>query len=82
LNISAPRPAAYCLLVPESHTRNIHYLENLATFVTYLELAGFQVRSARFSPRSLLEPQTISLPSGRQITLFPLTRDGDKIKAG
>src|SRR4030067_778557 len=69
------------LLVPESHTRNIHYLENLATFIHLLELAGFQVTLGSLLAE-ITAPQTIPLPSGRQITLFPLTRDGNKIKAG
>src|SRR4030066_2258525 len=69
------------LLVPESHTRNIYYLENLATFVHLLELAGFQVNLGSLLAE-VTAPQTIPLPSGRQITLYPLTRDGNKIRAG
>jgi glutamate--cysteine ligase len=69
------------LVVPESHTRNIYYLENLATFVHLLELAGFQVHVGSLLPE-ISSPQTIPLPSGRQITLCPLTRDGNKIKVG
>ncbi|KPK51292.1 MAG: glutamate--cysteine ligase [Thiotrichales bacterium SG8_50] len=69
------------LVVPESHTRNIHYLENLATFVHLLELAGFKVNLGSLLVE-ITSPQTIPLPSGRQITLYPLTRDGNKIKTG
>src|SRR4030065_546394 len=61
------------LLVPESHTRNIHYLENLATFVHLLELAGFQVNLGSLLAEGTAPP-TIPMPSGRPITLFPLTR--------
>ena len=69
------------LVVPESHTRNIYYLENLATFVHLLELAGFQVNVGSLLAE-VTAPQTTSLPSGRHITLKPLTRDGNKIKVG
>jgi len=69
------------LVVPESHTRNIYYLENLATFVHLLELAGFQVRVGSLLPE-ITAPQAIDLPSGRQVTLHPLTRDGNKVKVG
>jgi glutamate--cysteine ligase len=69
------------LVIPESHTRNLYYLENLANFVHLLELAGFQVHVGSLLPE-ITTPQTQTLPSGRQITLHPLTRDGSKLKVG
>jgi glutamate--cysteine ligase len=69
------------LLIPESHTRNLYYLENLATLASLLELAGFQVTLGTLIPE-ITAPHNLSLPSGRQITLMPLTRDGNKIRAG
>jgi glutamate--cysteine ligase len=66
------------LLIPESHTRNLFYLENVAVLQEILWKAGFEVRLG-----SLLEdfskPLTIPLPSGRTVTLEPLVRQGDKI---
>jgi glutamate--cysteine ligase len=69
------------LVIPESHTRNIYYLENLAGLINLLELAGFQVTAGSLLAE-ITTPQTISLPSGRSLTLSPLTRDGSKIKVG
>ncbi len=69
------------LVVPESHTRNLYYLENLSTLVHLLELAGFQVTIGTLLPE-IVRPETQTLPSGRQITLNPLTRDGNKLRAG
>ena len=67
------------LVVPENHTRNTYYLESLADLVHMLELAGFQVNVGSTLP-DLVTPQTLSLPSGRGLTLTPVTRDGNKVK--
>ena len=69
------------LVIPESHTRNLYYLENLATLVHLLGLAGFQVTVGTLLPE-ITAAQTIDLPSGRQITLTPVTRDGNRVHAG
>jgi len=70
--------AARVLLIPESHTRNLFYLESVATLRDILLKAGFDVRLG-----SLLEDikQTtkIALPSGRTIQLEPLVRKGAKL---
>ena len=60
------------LVVPESHTRNTYYLENLANFVHLLELAGFQVKVGSLLPE-VTSPQTISLPSGKSEPTFTWT---------
>jgi glutamate--cysteine ligase len=69
------------LVIPESHTRNTYYLENLAGLVNLLELSGFQANIGTLIP-DIVSPQTLDLPSGRQITLHPLTRDGNKLTIG
>ena len=68
------------LLVPESHTRNLYYLESLATLADILVKAGFKVRIGSLLP--LEKPQDITLPSGRTLTLEPLTRNGAKLRVG
>ncbi len=67
------------LVVPESHTRNTYYLESLASLVQVLELAGFHVNVGSLLPE-LTAAQTLSLPSGRTLTLTPLTRHGNKVR--
>ena len=69
------------LVIPESHTRNLYYLENLASLTNLLELAGFQVTIGSLMPE-ITQAETQALPSGRQITLVPLTRDGNKLRGG
>jgi glutamate--cysteine ligase len=70
--------AARVLLIPESHTRNLFYLESVATLRDILLKAGFDARVG-----SLLEEITqateIALPSGRRVQLEPLVRKGAKL---
>jgi glutamate--cysteine ligase len=61
------------LLVPESHTRNLFYLESLATLRELLALAGLEVRIGSLQ-QDLVAPQELSLPSGRVVRIEPLTR--------
>ena len=67
------------LVVPENHTRNTYYLESLADLTHILEMAGFQVNIGSLLP-DLTTPRTLTLPSGRNLNLTPLTRTGNKVK--
>jgi glutamate--cysteine ligase len=66
------------IIVPESHTRNVHYMESLATLQDIITKAGFEIRIG-----SLLEDltgaQEIELPSGRSLWLESLQRSGDRV---
>ncbi len=66
------------LLVPENHTRNLYYLENVATLQGLIRKAGFNVHIGSLLP-DLKAPQTMALPSGRSLTLEPLKRDGSRL---
>lgn len=70
--------ATRLLLIPESHTRNIFYFENLALLAEILKRAGFDVRIASLIP-DLSEPLKQLLPSGREIILEPLLRENDRV---
>lgn len=64
------------LIITENHTRNLFYLENVATIQDYISLAGY--RCALGTLRDDLEEQTqIDLPSGRKITLHRIQRNDD-----
>jgi glutamate--cysteine ligase len=71
--------AARILIVPESHTRNVHYHESLATLGDILRLAGFEVRIGSLRP-DLHGPTTVELPSGRSLRLEPLIREDNRLK--
>jgi len=66
------------LIIPENHTRNMFYLENLCSLKQILETAGYEVHIG-----SLIEgldaPQDIELPSGNVLTLNPIVRQEDRI---
>jgi len=66
------------VIVPESHTRNMFYFENLSVLVEILTKAGFDVRIGSLIP-DLSKEKSIDLPSGREIQLWPLQRYDDKV---
>ncbi|SFF54846.1 glutamate--cysteine ligase [Fontimonas thermophila] len=70
------------LLVPENHTRNRFYLENVATLVDLIGKAGFHVRVGSLLP-DLQAPTDLRLEiSGRTLRLEPLQRTGDRVHVG
>lgn len=66
------------LVIPESHTRNLFYLESLVSLTEILNLAGYDIRIGSLIP-DLTEPRTIELPSGRSVTLEPLVKEGGRL---
>lgn len=68
------------ILIPENHTRNIYYFENIAKQLQLLNAAGYEVRLGSLRP-DLFEPESISLPSSQVLTLEPITRKADQLYA-
>jgi glutamate--cysteine ligase len=66
------------LLIPESHTRNLFYLQNVAQIVSILKQAGMRVRVGSLLPE-ITEPKVIQLPGGGSLTLEPLVRRGNRL---
>ncbi|HWY25002.1 MAG TPA: glutamate--cysteine ligase, partial [Nevskia sp.] len=66
------------LLVPENHTRNLFYLENVAVLQDLLQKAGYKVRIGSLRPE-LHAAETLKLPSGRELLQEPIRREGDKV---
>lgn len=69
------------LLIPENHTRNLYYWENIRGLLTILESAGFEIKIGSLLP-DYAEPTQIDLPSGQKIILQTLTREKDRVKVG
>jgi glutamate--cysteine ligase len=65
------------LLIPERHTRNTFYLQNVARLVTILRQTGLNVRLGTLSPE-ITHAMEVPLPSGESILLEPLLRQGNK----
>ena len=70
--------AAKVLLIPESHTRNQFYMESVATLVSIIRKAGFEVRIGSLLDE-IREPTEITTPSGRRVRLEPLVRTGNSL---
>jgi glutamate--cysteine ligase len=66
------------LLIPENHTRNFFYLQNVAQIVTILKQAGMRVRIGSLLPE-ITQPTPIQLPDGSVLTLEPLVRRGNRL---
>jgi glutamate--cysteine ligase len=66
------------LIVPENHTRNMGYLENLAALLEIFESLGLEVRlGSLLAPRG--EPVLLQAPGGRALSEAPLVREGDRL---
>lgn len=66
------------LLIPENHTRNLFYLENVARLQQILRQTGLHVRLGTLIPE-ITAPHTIELASGQSLCLEPLVRHGRRV---
>lgn len=64
------------LIIPENHTRNLGYLENLAVLAEIMEQTGREVVIGNLASDENLQLQTLS---GRTITEYALQRKGDRL---
>jgi glutamate--cysteine ligase len=69
------------VLVPENHTRNQHYLQNVATLQRILRHAGMTVRIGSLLPE-ITSPTEIKLSDGAKLKLEPLQRKGNRLLVG
>jgi glutamate--cysteine ligase len=66
------------VLIPENHTRNQYYLQNVAVLQTILRHAGIEVRTGTLQ-RDLTAPVELTLTNGTRLLLEPLTRRGNRV---
>ena len=66
------------LLVPENHTRNQFYLQNVAQLALILKQAGMKVRIGSLLPE-ITQPTLLQLPNGGSLKLEPLQRRGHRL---
>lgn len=66
------------VLVPENHTRNLHYLHNVAVLKRILEGAGLEMRIGSLIP-DLAGPTTLETSGGEKVLLEPLRRSGNRV---
>ena len=66
------------LLIPENHTRNTYYLQNVASLVHIFEQAGLKVRLGSLNPE-ITEATQLTAANGDIITVEPLLRRGNRV---
>jgi len=66
------------LIIPENHTRNMFYFENLYALQNILENAGYEVHIGSLNPE-LNAPMVVELPSGNVLILKPLIREDNRV---
>jgi glutamate--cysteine ligase len=66
------------LIVPENHTRNLHYLHNVAVLKRILEGAGYAVRIGSLIP-DLGAPLDLETSGGETLRLEPIQRHGNRV---
>ncbi|MDG1287369.1 MAG: glutamate--cysteine ligase [Rickettsiales bacterium] len=68
------------MLLAESHTRNLGYLDNLHVLAGLLEGAGAQVKIARLpSPQDQADRMELETASGHLMTQWVIAREGDAL---
>jgi len=66
------------LLIPENHTRNLFYLQNVAQIAAILRLTGLDVRIGSLLPE-IVKPTPVGLPDGTTLLLEPLVRSRHRL---
>ena len=71
-------PIDKILIIPEKHTRNLFYLENIASLQSIIQKAGFEVRIGTLM-EDITTPTRIELDSSNTVLLEPIHRDQNRI---
>ena len=66
------------LLIPENHTRNLFYLQNIAVLRSLIARTGVHVRIGSLIP-DLDGPTAFELPNGESLLLEPIQRSGNRL---
>ncbi len=66
------------LIIPENHTRNTFYLQNVATLHLIMRQAGLKVRIGSINP-DITSPVQMALSNGSSILIEPVRRLGQRL---
>ena len=69
------------LLIPEGHTRNPFYLQNVARLMQIFRQTGLHVRLGSLSPE-ITQPTPLALPDGNMLVVEPLVRSSNGRRVG
>lgn len=67
------------LIIPENHSRNTYYLQNVVALTNILKTAGLDVRIGSISPE-ITEPTEVATQDGHYLLLEPVVREGNRLK--
>ncbi|MCP9760263.1 glutamate--cysteine ligase [Aquitalea sp. S1-19] len=67
------------MLIPENHTRNTFYLQNVATLAHIFGQAGLKVRLGSLNPE-ITEPTELVAANGDKLLLEPIVRQGNRLR--
>ena len=67
------------LIIPENHSRNTYYIQNVIALVHMLKAAGLDVRVGSVSPE-ITEPTALAGQDGQTLLIEPIVREGNRIK--
>ncbi|RYE67191.1 MAG: glutamate--cysteine ligase [Oxalobacteraceae bacterium] len=69
------------LLIPETHTRNPFYLQNVQRLMQIFRQTGLHVRLGSLSP-DVTQPTPLALPDGNMLVVEPLVRSANGRRVG
>ncbi len=69
------------LMIPEVHTRNPMYLQNVARLMQIFRQTGLHVRLGSLSP-DVTQPTPLALPDGNMLVVEPLVRSSNGRRVG
>ena len=64
------------LIIPENHSRNLHYLDNVAALKQLIEKAGFAVRLGFAGSADEHAPRTMQTSTGEHLHIEAIRREG------
>lgn len=67
------------LIIAENHTRNLFYMESIATLLECIHSAGYKAKIGTLRD-DISEKLDIELASGKVVSLFPITRVAKKLR--
>jgi len=73
--------AVRVMILPENHTRNMAYMDSIATLQELMIQSGYETRIGTINPE-ITEATTIPLDSGKTLSLDLVHRVGDRLMAG
>ncbi|MCW8962383.1 MAG: glutamate--cysteine ligase [Gammaproteobacteria bacterium] len=73
--------AVRVMILPENHTRNMAYMDSIATLQELMIQSGYETRIGTINPE-ITETTSITLDSGKTLSLELIHREGDRLMAG